>query len=134
MSFRGCVSPVLPNYHLPTLEEFGLNDVTYNEGGEIWKGGETEALKRFYLLKEKVIKTVIFSFIYMCLKFKISLTYTSLLVLHQVYCGPVPDAYALAALLFSICSLPPPPLPTDYCHSLFSLCETSQDCSVNIEF
>lgn len=53
-SFHGCLSPFVPGYELPLVQEFGMTDEDFLEGLEIWRGGEIEALRRFDILVKKV--------------------------------------------------------------------------------
>lgn len=54
VSFHGCLSPVVPGFEMPSVDEFGMSDEDFIDGPNIWKGGENEALKRLDLLVEKV--------------------------------------------------------------------------------
>ena len=56
VAFHGCLSPGVPGYEMPRVEEFGMTEETLAEGSHIWKGGENEALRRFDALIKKVFK------------------------------------------------------------------------------
>ena len=59
VDFHGCLSPVVPGYEMPHVEEFGMTEEEFAEGLHIWKGGEIEALKRFdALVKQVYLKQV----------------------------------------------------------------------------
>ena len=54
VSFHGCLSPAVPGYEMPSVEEFGMTEEQQMEGTHIWKGGEKEALRRFDALVKQV--------------------------------------------------------------------------------
>ena len=61
VDFHGCLSPVVPGYEMPHVDEFGLTEAEFAEGLQTWQGGEIEALRRFdALVKQVYLKQVMF--------------------------------------------------------------------------